>query len=173
MNSHVTDKFSVPRNLAAMLLCLCASLLAGRSSAQPEGGREISASPEYAEFIRAIAASTALAETPPGNFVKFLRLGKNENGEVVVRGIALLPLNEHATADPKEGADIVVIAHVHHKMMKQRPVREDALTVRMLGIPNFVISADGGAIWEVGVVAGRDMYREVGAASSGEWRVLE
>ena len=156
-----------------MVLCLCTALLAGRSPAQTEGNLEISASAEYADFIRAIAGPTALAETPPGNFVKFLRLGKNENGEVVVRGMALLPLNGHAPADLEEGAEAFVIAHVHHKLMNQRPVRDDALTVRSLGVPNFVISADGREIWEVGVVAGLDMYREIGAKSSREWKVLE
>jgi len=163
----------IRRNVRIAFLCLSALLLGERSAARPEDKREIQASSEYADFIRAVARPTALAETQPGNFVKFLRLGKNREDEVVVLGIALLPLNVHASADLEEGAEVLVIAHVHHEQMSQVPTKDDALTVRGLGVPNFVISSDGRTIWEVGVVAGQDRYREIGAEKAGEWKVLE
>lgn len=156
-----------------VLLCLYVVFFGEPIAAEPTGKLDIQSSAEYADFIRAIAAPTALAETPPGDFVKFLRIGKNEVGEVVVLGIGLLPNNEHASADLDEGTAVFAIAHVHHKLMKQAPVREDALTVRGLGVPNFVISSDGRAVWEVGIVAGQDMYREIGPKSPGVWRALE
>jgi hypothetical protein len=163
------------RHNVSVALCLCLAVLplTERSAAQPEGKREIHASSEFADFIRAVAVPTALAETQPGNFVKFLRLGKNREGEVVVLGIALLPLNEHASAELEEDADVLAIAHVHHELMIQAPSMDDAVTVRGLGVPNFVISHDGRAIWEVGVVAGQDVYRQIGTEKSEEWKVLE
>ena len=173
MLSRITDKSKSRLSITLVPVCLSAVLLGERISAQPNDKLDIQASEEYANFIRAIAVPTALAETRPGDFVKFLRMGKNEHGEVVVRGIGLLPINEHASAELDEGAEVFVIAHVHHRLMNQAPVREDALTVRGLGVPNFVISSDGQAIWEVGIVAGRDMFREIGPKGPGEWKVLE
>ena len=144
------------------------------ASAQPTDKLDIHASAEYADFIRAIAIPTALAETQPGDFVKVLRIGKNQDGEIVVRGIGLLSIDRHAPdADPNEGADVTVIAHVHHKLMNQNPVKEDALAVRRLGVPNFVISSDGRLIWEVGIVSGSEMYREISPKRIGEWMELK
>jgi hypothetical protein len=159
-------------NVAVSLLFICALLAGQRVSAQAKAELNIQASAEYANFIHAIAIPTALAETAPGDFVKFLRVGKNNDGEVVVLGIGLLPINEHAAADLVQAAEVTVIAHVHHKLMNQAPVREDAITVRRLGVPNFVISFDGKAVWEVGIVAGKDEYREIGPNSFGQWKVL-
>ena len=135
---------------------------------------DIHASNEYADFIRAIAIPTALAETRAGDFVKFLQIGKNEGGEVVVRGIGLLAVDQHAPgSDLDGGADVTVIAHVHHKTMVQNPVMEDALAVRRLGVPNFVISFDGQLIWEVGIISGKEMYREIGQKRMGQWMELK
>ena len=172
MRSHDENKWRISFH-AMVLLCLTAVFFGEGISAKPKGELDIQASAEYADFIRAIAVPTALAETRPGDFVKFIRIGKNEIGEVVVLGIGLLPITEHASAGLDEGSAVLVIAHVHHKLMNQVPVREDALTVRGLGVPNFVISSDGRAVWEVGIVAGQGMYREIGPKSSGEWKVLE
>jgi hypothetical protein len=173
MVSHPANKLKQRLNLTLALLCLYAVFLGERISAQPTGNINIHSSAEYADFIRAIAIPTALAETQPGDFVKFLRIGKNKDGEVVVSGIGLLPIGQHAGADLGEEADVFAIAHVHHKLMKQAPLREDALTVRGLGVPNFVISSDGQVIWEVGIVEGNDMYREIGPRGSGEWKALK
>lgn len=135
---------------------------------------DIHASIEYANFIREIAVPTALAETPAGDFVKFLQMGKNQGGEVVVRGIGLLSVDQHAPeSDLDDGADVTVVAHVHHKTMAQNPVKEDALAVRRLGVPGFVISFDGRLIWEVGIISGKEMYREIGQKRIGQWMELK
>jgi hypothetical protein len=170
---RTANQWKLSRNVSLALLCLHTVVLGEPISAHTHVNLDTHASAEYAEFIRAIAVPTALAETPPGDFVKFLRIGKNENGEVVVRGIGLLPINSHAGADPGEMVEVLVIAHVHHKLMNQTPVREDALTVRALGVPNFVISSVGRRIWEVGIVGGKDMYRDIGSKKAGAWTVLE
>jgi len=170
---RTANRWKLSRNVTLALLCLYTVILGEPISAQTHVNLDALASAEYADFIRAIAVPTALAETPPGDFVKFLRIGKNENGEVVVRGIGLLPIHSHAGADPGEMVEVLAIAHVHHKLMNQAPVREDALTVRGLGVPNFVISSDGQRIWEVGIVGGKDMYRDIGSKNAGAWTVLE
>jgi hypothetical protein len=162
-----------PARLTTALLSLCAALLAAQSAATSKSNLDIQASAEYSDFIRAVAAQTALAETRPGDFVKFFWLGKNESGEVVVMGISLLPIDAHAEAELEKGRQVFAIAHVHHRRMNQAPVKEDALTVRGLGVPNFVIGADGQSVWEVGIVGGQDMYREVGLKNPGKWKALE
>ena len=153
--------------LPTVLLGLVMSVHAGDT-------RDIYAAVEYGDFVQAIAIPTALAETRPGNFVKFIQIGKNQNGEVVARGIALLPIGEHApgTGFTKE-TGVTVLAHVHHKLMEQRPTTEDARTVRRLGMPNFVISADGQLVWEVGIVSGKAVYREISQKHSSQWMDLE
>lgn len=172
MRTGTAERSKVRRHSSLAFLGLCGLLLGERSMTQSKGNSDIQASAEYADFIRAVAVPTALAETRPGEYVKFLRLGKNDGGEIVVLGIGLLPLNEHASAELEEGASVSAIAHVHHKLVSQTPVRDDALTVRGLGVPNFVISHDGRAIWEVGVIAGQDMYRAIGPENPGEWKRL-
>jgi hypothetical protein len=170
--SHPANRWKQRLSITVALLCLHSAFLGERISAQPTANINIHASAEYADFVRAIAVPTALAETRPGDFVKFIRLGKNKDGEVLVTEIGLLPIDQHAGIGVGEKADAFVIAHVHHKLMKQAPQWEDALTVRELGVPNFVISFDGQLTWEVGIVEGNDMYREIGPREPGVWKAL-
>jgi len=174
MRARCETKRKRSLNVSMVLFGLHLVLLGLPIAAQTTDKLEIHAEADYADFIRAIAIPTALAETRPGDFVKFLRIGKNQDGEIVVRGIGLLSIDQHAPdADIAEDADVIVIAHVHHKLMNQKPVKEDALVVRRLGVPNFVISSDGQHIWEVGIVSGGDMYREISAKSIGQWVELK
>jgi hypothetical protein len=155
-------------------MILCTLLLGLLIPAQASDQRDIYSSVEYVHFIQAIAIPTARAETRPGDFVKFLQIGKNEDGEVVVSNIGLLSIGEHAMEINFDGgADVIVVAHVHHKLMEQSPTKEDGVTVRRLGIPNFVISADGQLIWEVGIVSGKAMYRDASPKRDGHWMVLK
>ena len=152
--------------LALVLLVCVASADAQRS--------DIHTSDEYLRFIRAIAVQTALAETSTSEVVKLLLLGPGGNGEVLVLKLGLLTGNAHAHTDEfSAGLNVALIAHVHHRGMKQAPRAEDSLAVRQYGIPNIVISSDGERIWEVGVVADRDVYREVGASGVGDWQDIE
>lgn len=72
------------RNVAITLFGIGTALLAGQSSAEPKGSLEIQASPDYADFVHAIASVTALAETPQGDYapaagpVKALLYGPSE-----------------------------------------------------------------------------------------------
>jgi hypothetical protein len=161
-------------NVRISLAVLHTVLVGSFMPVQASDVRDIYASAEYGDFVSAIAIPTALAETQEGDFVKFIQIGKNQKGELVVRGIALLSIGEHAPATSlNEGADVIVIAHVHPKLMDQRPTGEDARTVRRLGVPNFVISADGRLVWEVGIVSGRAMYREISPRHNSQWKTLE
>lgn len=163
-------------SMISLLRALGIALVLSRGAAVATAAEppDTQAPDKYIEFVRGIAVQTALAETSASDVVKLLLLGAAENGEVLVLKIGLLTDNAHAhDADFSSGLDVAVIVHVHHTKMQQAPGVHDSLTVHHHGVPNIVIGSDGRQIWEVGVVAGKDVYREIGASHVGSWQGIE
>jgi hypothetical protein len=121
---------------------------------------------KYIVVIRAIARETALAETEDKDAVKFLSLGVNAAGEVVVRRIGLG--KDHGTSFPLAPGE-EAFAHVHNRQMSPKPEAADFGVLRRLKVPSFVISADGNDIWEVAVVGGKERYRPILPSGVGDW----
>jgi hypothetical protein len=144
------------------LLVLCAQLAC---AVEPQ--RDIGVSTSAAiDFIRGTAKITALAPTRQKNAVKFMALGVDSSDTVVVTTIAV-GIDHGASFKPP--ADAIAVAHVHNSDMPDKPEPADYLALRVLGLPSFVISADGEAIWEIAVLGGVNKYRPVLPSHVGEW----
>jgi hypothetical protein len=144
------------------LLLLCA-----RPAYAVEPQKEIGVSTSGAiDFIRETAKVTALAPTQQKNYVKFLALGADASGEVFVTTMAVGFDHE---APFKPPADTVAVAHVHPGGMSAKPEAADYVALRTMGLPSFMISADGEAIWEIAILGGVNKYRRVLTSGVGEW----
>jgi Cu/Zn superoxide dismutase len=147
--------------------------LAPSLSVHSQGSSDIASSDSLIAFAQAIARPTALAETEDSSSVKFI-LVVMKDGKPVVGRIALLANDEHAaSAEFASGLSPVLMIHVHHSGMAQEPQSGDWYTVRAYGIPNIVVSSDGEKLWEAGVVAGKDVFRDISTSVSGPWRPMK
>ena len=142
------------------------------SAVSRETGGEIRCTKQLIEFAQAVAAPTALAESGDEQSVKLMLVGM-KRGMPVVSRVGLLPSNTHGPAKEFARGSPVLMIHVHHEGMLQAPHLEDAASVRELGIPNVIVSADGQSIWEVGIIGGEAVYRDISTEDLGPWQPLD
>lgn len=140
-------------------------------SATPAYSVEPEAKPEpvgakYMDFLRATAKATALAKTKYHEAVKFLALGENESGAVMVLGMALT--RDHG-ASLQPPSDATALAHVHHRKMANKPESADFDALRQHQLQSFIISADGEHIWEIAINDESQQYRAIHPSGVGEW----
>jgi hypothetical protein len=152
----------ISKTIVVTTLVLCAQLAC---AVEPYGNIGVS-TPAAIDFIRATAKSTALAPTPQKNAVKFIALGVDSSGTIVVTTIALGIDHGESFKPP---ADAIAVAHVHNGDMSAKPAAADYLALREHRLPSFVISADGETIWEVAVLGGVNRYRPVLPSYVGAW----
>jgi len=117
------------------------------------------------------ATAKAKLNLPDGsqNGEKFLVLGKNASGEVIVMRIGVLTGQGGSISVRGAGA----VAHVHYKGLVQRPDGADHSAVKFKGIPSFVIGQKGRKVWEVGRQDGNYMYRTVHRSKPGNWKTFK
>ncbi|MES2324778.1 MAG: hypothetical protein V4633_21165 [Pseudomonadota bacterium] len=152
----------ISKAMVVTLSLLCVQLAC---AAEPQKDIGVSTSAEI-DFIHGTAKFTALAPTRLKNAVKFIALGLDSAGTVVVTAMAV-GIDHGASFKPP--ADASAVAHVHHRDMPAKLEAADYLALRVLGLPCFVISADGEAIWEIAVLGGVSKYRPVLPSHVGEW----
>tara|TARA_B100001059_G_scaffold204925_1_gene214513 strand:- start:673 stop:1122 length:450 start_codon:yes stop_codon:yes gene_type:complete len=121
----------------------------------------------FIEFLQATAKVTAVAEAPFPNAVKFMAFGKNEAGEVVVAKIWVG--DDHWTKNEVK-KNIKAIAHFHNSEMDSKPEEADFDYPNCSRLYCFVVSNDGGKIWEISINTDGKKYRDVTSTNYGGWQ---
>jgi hypothetical protein len=130
---------------------------------------DIEADEDVISFMRTVAPATAKARTKVAG-EKFMALGRNEKGEVIVLKIGIVTGSGGEFSIP---GNTVALAHVHYKGIKEqnRPGPGDHDAVKM-GLSMFMINYNGRKVVEVGRqknVKGKFNYRLIRGGSS-DWR---
>ena len=127
---------------------------------------------DLAAFVRAIGEPTATATIggTDQNYEKIIVFGRNAEGAVVVRAIALVGPNG-GSVPAVQGR--IGLAHVHYEGLNQPPHAGDDSAARR-NVSSFVIGATGQNVWEVGRVNTVNSIRSVLPGNQyGTWEVFQ
>jgi RHS repeat-associated protein len=139
------------------------------------GTHDVTSDQKYIDFLEGVSEATAKAALAKGagQAEKFLVLGENDTGDVVVLRIGAYSGQGGSlgTVAQLQGEGARAVAHVHYNGLVQGPDGSDHSAVKFAGIPSFVIGRYGTQFWEVGRIDNQFMQRrhEVGDDPPDKW----
>jgi YD repeat-containing protein len=133
-----------------------ANATAASQSEKPTSVQNVSSDPQVRQFILDIAELTRAAKLSGGQqYEKFLTVGRNSTGELIVTSIAALP--QGATWTPPSGT--ITHLHIHHNDLYQPPHAADDAYARTRGKASFVVGGQDRNLYEVGRQNGQSAVR--------------